>query len=82
MITNWIIEIDGKAVAVASDDPTILTNRAKSFVAGFSGVHNENDVEMRSNWTYFDVAENFFTTFRVGENIYEVVVRKIARIFK
>lgn len=82
MITNWLLEIDGKAVAVTSDDPTVLTSRAKSFVAGFAGVRDENDVEMRSNWTYFDKGENFFTSFRVKENIYEVVVKKIARIFK
>lgn len=82
MITNWILEINGKAIAVTSDDPTVLTSRAKSFVAGFDGVRNENMVEMRSNWTYFDKAENFFTTFRVGEDVYEVVVRKITRIFK
>ena len=82
MITNWLLEINGKAIAVTSDDPTVLTSRAKSFIAGFDGIRNENMVEMRSNWTYFDVDEKFFTTFKVGENTYETVVRKITRVFK
>lgn len=82
MITNWLLEINGKAIAVTSDDPTVLISRAKSFVAGFARVRDENDVEMRSNWTYFDESENFFTSFRVGENIYEVVVRKITKVLK
>ena len=79
-MTNWILEINNRAIATTSENPTVLTNKAKSFVAGYTNV-NEAEVEMRSNWTYFDISERFYTSFRVSNSDYEVVVRKITRVY-
>lgn len=80
-ITEWILEINGKGVAVTSDSPTVLIKKTKSFVSSFSGVNDESKVEMRSNWSYFDIAEHFYNVFLAEGKEYETVVKKIAKVF-
>ena len=81
-ITEWILEINGKGVVVTSDSPTVLIKNTKSFVSSFSGVNDETKVEMRSNWSYFDVAEHFYNVFLAEGKEYETVVKKIIKIFE
>ncbi len=44
-ITEWILEINGKGVAVTSDSPTVLIKKTKSFVSSFSGDLNPRLIE-------------------------------------
>ncbi len=77
-MTNWILEIDNKAVAVTSSDSTALVRAADKFVADFAGCKVEQLAS--GTWKYFDPSEHFYNHYMVNNIVYDVVIRKIIRI--
>lgn len=79
-MTNWVLEINDKAIAVTSSDSTALVRAADNFVADFAGCNVEQLVS--ATWKYFDPSERFYNKYIVKNDntVYDVVIRKIIRI--
>lgn len=77
-MTNWILEINDKAVAVTSSDSTALVRATDNFVAELAGCNVEQLAS--GTWKYFDSSEHFHNHYMANNAIYNVTIRKIIRI--
>ena len=77
-MTNWVLEINNKAVAVTSSDSTALVRATDNFVAELAGCNVEQLAY--GTWKYFDSSECFLNKYMANNSIYNVVIRKIVRI--